>query len=281
MARDNEEVFREVAHRLGQEGFQAYKVGGFVRDTLLGENPQDLDLATDAPVEAMVRLLGAVPVSSRSNMPTVIFRGLEISTFRSEHGLRKGGLKVSPGTMLEDAQRRDFTVNALYMSLQGEVLDPLGEGKKDLSRRELKFVGDPVERMREDPTRILRGYRLSSRLYLSFFAGRKAVSKNLELLDDLAAEQFGKELMKLLSISDGFHVAVALNEMQVDGVLGKLLPEVNDLKGVVQNRHHLEGDAFEHTLRVVMQVENDPNLRLAALLHDIGKKPTQKLKEEV
>ena len=130
----------EAMHRLEEAGFEVYQVGGAVRDSLahLGE-PEDVDLATNANLEDMVRVLEAVPVSIRAKVPTAVFKGVEVTSFRSEKGSR-AELVFEPATLEEDAFRRDFTVNSLYMDSSGKVLDPTGKGLVHLFFKELHFI---------------------------------------------------------------------------------------------------------------------------------------------
>ena len=264
-------------------GFKAYIVGGAVRDKLLGFPVKDYDIATEADLDNICFHTGAHPVTCRSGAPVAILDGIEIAAFRKDEGVTRHGTVFSRADMKADAYRRDFTVNALYEDLEGKVYDPTNRGLADIASQTLSFCSKPgglsIERVLEDPTRILRAYRLAAQkgLTISYGAAKACTDyfARKALKEELAQEQIGRELNKLLLAPCGIRVAKAFREMARGKILEVILPELNDLRGVEQNSFHKEGDAFEHTMKVLECSPADLTLRWACLLHDIGKKPTQ------
>lgn len=271
-------LFRQAGHRL-------YIVGGHVRDGLLGIPPGgDMDLSTDAVPDTVRRLLeesgysvldmgvefGTLTARDRDTGETI-----EITTLRTGERYHPGSRhpKVTFGHDLEDdLSRRDFTVNAMALDEEGRLLDPLG-GVRDLRAGILRTPGDPDVSFREDPLRILRGFRFMASLgFVLEKETFRAARDHAPELDFVAGERKQKEMNLLLS-APGERLPAALEAMLDAGVLLNLLPELADLtalRGIQQGRfHHL--DPWEHTLAVVSSVPPDPLLRWAALFHDAGK----------
>lgn len=213
-------------------GHQALFVGGCVRNALLGVPVADLDLASDATPDQVIAIATAaglrpVPTGIAHGTVTVIAHDLplEVTTFRRDvesHG-RHATVEFSP-RIADDAARRDFTMNALYASAAGDVVDPLG-GLPDLLARRVRFVGDPDSRIREDYLRILRFFRFHA-CYGDPAQGLDpealaAIARHLDGLDQLSRERIGAEMRKLLAAPDP---APALAAMQATGVLSRLLP---------------------------------------------------------
>lgn len=269
---------------LREAGFQAYVVGGAVRDLLLDMPPKDFDVATDARPEQVKPLFRrALIIGRRFRLVHVMIGGetVEVSTFRSaddrsaekdEHGrvLRDNVF----GTQEEDARRRDFTVNGLYLDpASGEVRD-LVDGRADLGRRVLRAIGDPAARFLEDHLRLLRAVRLAAELDFAIEPATKAAVRELApRAADVAAERTRDELLRLLT---GPAAARGVSLLQETGLLGVLLPEVQAMDGVEQPPEwHPEGDVLTHTKLLFAHLpEPSPELALAALLHDVGKPPT-------
>lgn len=231
-----EPQLQAVFQALHAKGFQAFLVGGCVRNALIGAGVTDIDIATDAlPLDtiacAKAAGLKAVPTGIDHGTITVISGGIphEITTFRSdvETDGRHATVQFSKD-IAHDAARRDFTMNALYASAQGDVIDPLG-GLPDLNARHVRFIGDGGHRIREDYLRSLRFFR--------FFAwygdpsagidadGLAAVAGNLDGLHSLSRERVGAELKKLLAAPDP---GMAVAAMRTSGVLGAVLPGSDD-----------------------------------------------------
>ena len=212
-------------------GHRVFFVGGCVRNALLGEVVGDLDLATDALPEKVVRLVEAagfkaIPTGIDHGTVTVLAGGLphEITTFRRDVQTDGRHAVVAYSTdVAQDAARRDFTMNALYADPAGEVVDPLG-GLPDLRARRLRFVGEPAQRIREDYLRILRFFRFSATYgdpALGMDAeGLAACAELADGIDGLSRERIGAEMRKLLSARDP---APALASMAASGVLRHVL----------------------------------------------------------
>jgi len=244
-----------VCNALTEGGFQAYFVGGCVRNALLGQPVSDLDISTDARPEQTLNLakqagLKAIPTGIDHGTITVVADGIpfEITTFRRDVDTDGRHAVVDfADTMDEDARRRDFTMNALYAAPNGEVFDPVN-GLPDLRAGHLRFIGDADQRIREDYLRILRFFRFSAWYgdpALGIDAdGLAACAENLDGLAQLSAERVGSEVRKLLSAADP---APAMGAMAASGVLYAVLPgaQAQGLAILV----HLEGDRSPDPIR--------------------------------
>ena len=236
-------------------GHRVLFVGGCVRNALLGEMVGDLDLATDALPEKVVRLVEAagfkaIPTGIDHGTVTVLAGGLphEITTFRRDVQTDGRHAVVAYSTdVAQDAARRDFTMNALYADPSGEVIDPLG-GLPDLRARRLRFVGEPAQRIREDYLRILRFFRFSATYgdpALGMDAeGLAACAELADGIDGLSRERIGAEMRKLLSARDP---APALASMAASGVLRHVLSGADPR--YVAPLVHLEAGAPPHWQR--------------------------------
>ena len=254
-------------------GFQAYAVGGCVRDSLLGLTPADYDLCTDAKPEETARVFTAHQLlhhGEKHGTVGVVLDGqvFEITTFRTEGGYgdsrHPDWVEFVPD-LKEDLARRDFTINAMAYNPKTGYMDPFG-GQADLNAGILRTVGDPQTRFQEDALRILRGARFSARFKLSVDpATKEAMMKLAHLLDQLARERVYEELCKLLLS------ATAADLLTFAPLLTQVIPELAPSVGFMQhNPHHLY-DVFTHIAHVVETVPSLLPLRWAALLHDIGK----------
>lgn len=263
-------------------GHAAYVVGGSLRDALGGREPADWDLATDALPDRLVALLHGAVYENRFG--TVAVRRdedvYEITTFRTEHEYAdfRRPHKVEFGTdIVADLARRDFTVNAIAWGggAGGDepraLVDPSG-GLADLERRLLRAVGDPDARFREDALRMVRAVRLAAALGFEVEPMTlAAIHANAELVGHLSAERVGAELEKLLAAPAP---SIGLRLAQETGLLAVIAPELARQRGIPQNKIPGE-DLWDHTLRTVDATPaSRPVVRLAALLHDIGKPAT-------
>ena len=265
---------REALLRLNEAGFEAWLVGGCVRDRLMGLAPHDYDITTSAiPEETEAVFAGEriIETGLRHGTVTVLLSGepLEITTFRTEAAYsdhRRPDAVRFTRSLREDLARRDFTVNAIAMDAGGRLCDPFG-GRADLEKKILRAVGDPEARFREDALRILRCARFSSVLGFAIEpATAAAMVRCRELLAYVSAERIYTELTKLLCGQD-----VRRLLMDHTDVLGAVLPELLPMKGFDQRNFHHIYDVLEHTARVVENVPPAPRLRWAALFHDAGK----------
>jgi len=266
--------------RLWSAGSAGFVVGGSIRDALLGREPADWDLATDARPEQLQELFPGAVYENRFGTVVVREGGqeFEITTFRTEREYLdfRRPVEVEFGaTIEEDLARRDFTVNAIAWGAaaagQPGYVDPHA-GRADLDARLLRAVGDPVERFREDALRIVRVLRLKATLGFEIEQETlAAVVAGAALVRHLSGERIGAELDKLLAAAQP---SVGLAATAETGVLAHLLPELEAERGIPQDK--IKGDdLWQHTLRSVDAAPADrPIVRLAALLHDVGKPAT-------
>lgn len=275
--------------RLWQAGHAAFVVGGSVRDTLLGRAAKDWDLATDARPERVVELF---PEASYENaFGTVGVRAgddvHEVTTFRIDHDyadFRRPHRVEFGATIEEDLARRDFTVNAMAWGAvpaspsgadtlpEPVLVDPF-DGRADVERRVLRAVGDAIARFEEDALRMLRAVRLAATLGFSIDAATEAgIRDRAELARHLSGERIAAELGFLL---ESTQPSIGLRIAADTGLLAAIAPELAAQRGVAQNKVPGE-DLWDHTLRSVDAAPADrPIVRLAVLLHDIGKPATE------
>ncbi len=270
-----------LADRFANAGFQAYLVGGSVRDRLLGRPSADYDLATDAPPDEVKRLLNALPaehvwtVGERFGTIGAHVEGVtvEITTFRSEeYAPRSRKPAVRFGTTLEgDLARRDLTINAIAQDLQsGALVDPFG-GVHDLDAHLVRAVGNPDERFAEDPLRLLRAVRFVAQLDFRLDPDTAAaIKRTAALLGDISRERIAQEMDKLLVAPRAGYGLRLLCDL---GLMQHIVPEVLAMRTIRQDIYRYK-DVFEHTLHVVDNIEPELVLRWAALLHDVGKPRT-------
>lgn len=272
--------------RLQEAGFQAYAVGGCVRDALLGLPAREIDITTSAHPDQVVGLFprtfstgyqfGVVGVIDEQTV-------LEVATFREDlpyhDGRHPSGVRFADAA--SDARRRDFTINTLYYDPRSnEVVDHVG-GLADLRDGLLRTVGDPRARFREDHLRLLRCARFAAQLGFCIEAETWWALQDLApRIGDVSAERARAELDKLLT---GPRPALGLRVLLYSGLLRQLLPEVEAMVGVEQPpEFHPEGDVFVHTCRVLeLLTRRDPVLSWGALLHDVGKPPTFRVAERI
>jgi poly(A) polymerase len=273
----------EIVRRLRTAGFSAYFAGGCVRDQLLGKEPVDYDIATDATPDEVQKLFPrTIPVGVQFGVILVIVDGEEyqVATFRSDgayiDGRHPEGVVFT--TAEGDAQRRDFTINGLfYDPIEQKVMDYV-EGQRDLAARLIRAIGDPQERFQEDRLRVLRGVRFGATLDFQIEeATWEAIRARAATIHDVSAERIREELVKIFlspSRVRGFDL------LDASGLLHEILPEVSGLKGCEQPpEFHPEGDVFVHTrlmLSLLPEKVSAP-LVFAVLFHDIGKPPTMQV----
>lgn len=273
--------YRPILSNLNEAGYAAYFVGGSVRDYLLGLKPKDFDIATSAtPAQVAEVFPGTQVVGAHFGVSLVPFEGevVEVATFRKD-GVYVDGrhpLDVTFTTKVsEDARRRDFTVNALYMDKDMEILD-LVDGQEDVILRRLQCVGKPSDRFEQDALRMMRAVRFACTKNMEVTDDTKvAMWNNADRLSLVSAERVQDELVRVLTSG---RAAFGVELMLETGLLEVVLPEVAALVGCDQNpKHHPEGDVFTHTMLLLSQLEKDCSvtLAMAALLHDIGKPGTK------
>src|SRR5271165_5870463 len=285
-----------IVQTLRQRGFQAYLVGGCVRDLLLGGEPKDYDVATDATPEQVMEIfpetyaVGAqfgvvlVPApdgsveSDPSTERSSRSHAVEVATFRSDIGYSDGRhpdeVRFSRRAE-EDVARRDFTINGMLLDpLTGEVLDFVG-GKKDLEAGIVRAIGDPERRFAEDKLRMLRAVRFAARFeYTIEPATFRAIQQLAGQIEVVSHERVRDELTRVLT--EG-HARRGFSLLDESCLLRNVLPQISAMKGVEQPAEfHPEGDVFVHTLLLLDNLPHPCPTTLAwgALLHDVGKPPT-------
>lgn len=292
-----------IVRTLRDSGHQAYFVGGCVRDLLLGREPADYDVASDATPDEVMRIFpetyavgaqfgvvlvpeknsrrdGASPVSRPVDDADVASRvsTVEVATFRSDVGYSDGRhpdeVRFSKDPR-EDVQRRDFTINGLLLDpVTNDVLDFVG-GREDLKAGIIRTIGEPARRFGEDKLRMLRGVRFAARFEYRIDPETVAAIRRLASgIHQVSRERVRDELSKMLT--EG-HASRAFRLLDEAGLLHEVLPEVEAMKGVEQPpQFHPEGDVFVHTLLLLDKLPHPcpPTLAWGALLHDVGKPPT-------
>jgi poly(A) polymerase/tRNA nucleotidyltransferase (CCA-adding enzyme) len=269
-----------VSKTLAEAGFEAYLVGGCVRDMLLGREPKDWDVATDAKPAEVQKLFpksvyendfGTVGIKTESEDPRL--KIIEVTTYRieGEYTDKRHPDEVRFANNIEDdLSRRDFTVNAMAMDMKGDVVDPFG-GARDIKERVIRTVGAPEERFSEDALRLMRAVRFSVELDFEIEMNtRRAIVKLAGGLEEIAKERVRDELVKILMTPNAAKGIVLLEELDL---LRYIMPELRDGIGVGQNKHHIY-TVFEHNVRALdYSAGEDYSLavRTASLLHDVGK----------
>ena len=256
-------------------GFEAYLVGGAVRDMLMNKPASDWDVATNAtPQEVTAIFKKVIPTGIEHGTVTVIFMGehIEVTTFRTETDYSDGrhpDCVAYAATIEEDLSRRDFTMNAIAANLKnGELIDPFG-GMNDINNRLIRAVGNPLERFSEDGLRPVRAVRFASQLGFEIEEKTlEAVSLKLDVTKKIAVERFHDELLKLLK-SDV--PSVGLKLMEKTGIMSIFIPELSACRNVEQKGFH-NFDVLDHLFYSCDGTDkNNADVRLAALFHDVGK----------
>src|SRR5688572_5006313 len=281
----------QIVRTLRERGHQAYLVGGCVRDLVLGREPTDYDVATDARPEDVMRIFPKtwavgkqfgvvlIPIERDGAEPqSQGERVVEVATFRSDVGYSDGRHpdRVEYGkTAEDDVQRRDFTINGLLMDpLNGEVIDYVG-GRADIEARTIRTIGEPQRRLGEDKLRMLRAVRFAARFdYRIEPATFAAIRELAPQIHQVSRERIRDEILKMLTEGRARRAFELLDE---SGLLYEVLPEVEKMKGVEQPpQFHPEGDVWVHTLMLLEQLPAgcSSTLALGVLLHDVGKPPT-------
>lgn len=268
---------KKAIERLYARGYEAYLVGGCVRDTLMGTPVNDFDVTTSAlPEETMAAFsdMRTIPTGLKHGTVTILIDGepIEITTFRSDgdYSDHRHPETVSFSRKLEDDLcRRDFTVNAMAYSDQRGLIDLYG-GRDDLEKGIIRAVGEPERRFTEDALRILRALRFASQKCFSIEPEtEKAIRKCLPLLAYVSAERVFTELKKLLMGKGALDVL-----LRYPDVITVIVPALAPSVGFDQKNPHHIYDVYTHTAHAVAFSPYDEKLRLAALLHDVGKPET-------
>ncbi len=285
----NDKIFKQISEFADEKGFRVYLIGGFVRDCILGTPSKDIDIVVEGSGINFAKLLaahlGKIKVSYFKNFGTAMFKykGIEFEFV----GARKESYSrdsrkpiVEDGSLQDDQNRRDFTINAMAFSLNkndfGQISDPFN-GTKDLEDKIIKTPLDPDTTFSDDPLRMLRAIRFATRLDFKIEeTSFKSISNNSERIKIISFERIADELNKIILTekpSRGFLL------LEKTGLLQHIFPEFQNLKGVDSQDGKRHKDNFYHTLQVLDNLSkksDDLWLRWAAILHDIGKPATKK-----
>jgi poly(A) polymerase len=285
------ELAEHICRRLREAGYQAYFVGGCVRDILLGREPADFDVSTDATPDQVQQLFPRTLAVGAQFGVIIVMQDpgaedpaaeapaqVEVATFRSDVGYSDGRHPdhvVYSKTPQEDVSRRDFTINALLLDPEtDEVLDFVG-GRVDLSAGIIRAIGQAEERFREDKLRMIRAVRFAARFRYAIHAATfSAIAKLAHDISQVSPERVREELTKILTEGAAHRGFELLDETRL---LPELLPEIAQMKGVEQPpQFHPEGDVWTHTLLMLegLPAGCSPTLAWGVLLHDVGKPPT-------
>lgn len=268
------EKVRQIIEQIQKHGFEAYAVGGCVRDSLLGKTPHDYDVCTNCTPDKMLEVFAnfrTIETGLKHGTLTVLIEGepVEITCYRSDGeyiGHRKPAQVTFESSLEEDLKRRDFTVNAMAYSPNDGLIDLYG-GQSDLSKGIIRCVGEPEKRFDEDALRILRGLRFSSCLGFAIEEKTaKAILAQRELLKSISAERITAELKRLLCGKDVRRILLDYRE-----VIGVFIPELRESFDFKQNNPHHFLDVYGHICLSVENVRPQWLMRLTMLLHDIGK----------
>jgi poly(A) polymerase len=284
---DDQLVIEAITESAAERDVEAYLVGGFVRDRLLGRAGTDIDLlavgddGTGILADVATRF-GWAPPQRFERFGTGQVRGggfvVEVVRARSEsYDPASRRPEVRPGTLEDDIWRRDFTVNALCQTLTGRVIDVTGRGLDDLRRGVLRTPLDPELTFSEDPLRMFRAARFAAQLGFATAPGlTTAMTAMAHRSTILSAERVAEELRRLLLAA---HPRAGLELLRDGGLTAAWLPELEAMVGVEQGGFHIY-DVFDHSAHTVAGVRRDLVTRLAALLHDVGKPPTHAVDED-
>ncbi|HOV34141.1 MAG TPA: CCA tRNA nucleotidyltransferase, partial [Candidatus Hydrogenedens sp.] len=270
---------RKICKILQDKGYIAYLAGGCVRDLIMKRHPSDYDIATNAMPDVVSKYFpNSITLWKNFGVVRVLLSDgeYEVTTFRSDGPYLDGR---HPSTVVfsspeEDAQRRDFTINALFLDpSNNQILDYVG-GQKDIEQGIIKTVGEPYKRFSEDYLRLLRAARFSARFKFTIEGETLKAMKELhDGIKKVSAERIRDELVKILTEGNP---KWAFEIMDKVSLLSQILPEVAELKTVQQDpTYHPEGDVLTHTILALQNLKNPSiSLAMAVLLHDIGKKNT-------
>ena len=270
-----------ICDTLRRNGYQALLVGGCVRDLLLGREPADYDVTTDAtPEQVMAFFPESIAVGAQFGVILIPRDGMkvEVATFRSDVGYSDGrhpDSVVYSKTPQEDVERRDFTINGLLMRHEsGEVLDYVG-GQADLEAKVIRAIGEPARRFTEDKLRMMRAVRFAARFGFKIEPETfRAIRRHAGEIQQVSPERLREELTKMLTEGAARQAFELLDETWL---LQQVLSEIAAMKGVEQPpQFHPEGDVWIHTRMMLEGLPKDasPTLAWGVLLHDVGKPPT-------
>jgi tRNA nucleotidyltransferase (CCA-adding enzyme) len=279
-----------VTNSLRENGYEAYLVGGCVRDLLLSRTPKDWDVATNAKPEDIQRIFpesfysndfGTVGVKTESEKESL--RIIEVTPYRTESGYsdkRRPDVVTFGDSLEEDLARRDFTINAIaFDDSKGHIIDPY-KGQKDIELKVLRTVGNPEERFWEDALRLMRAIRLIAELEFALDSGTAAaIQKTASNLKDISRERIRDEFIRIINSNQPMMALIMAQQL---GILEYISPELTKGIGIEQNQAH-SYDVFGHLLRALQHAADknwDFDVRLAALFHDVSKPETRRWSPE-
>lgn len=275
---------KQVSYIIGElekHGFEAYAVGGCVRDSILGRIPDDWDITTSAKPEQVKEIFQkTIDTGIEHGTVTVMIEreGYEVTTYRIDgeyEDSRHPKEVVFTSNLVEDLKRRDFTINAMAYSEKAGLVDVF-DGIGDINRKRIRCVGKAKERFSEDALRILRAVRFAAQLKFQIEEETKEAIKELAVnLQNISAERIQTELVKLLVSQQPERIREAYEL----GITKVILPEFDAMMTCTQENIHHMYTVGEHTVQALVNIENDKVLRLAVLLHDVGK-PEKKTMDE-
>ncbi len=275
----------DILTRLTEAGFEAYIIGGSVRDWLLGKDSKDWDITTNARPEQILEIFPDAKYENKFGTVLVAIRDenekatdvIEITTYRSEQGYsdhRRPDEVQFEDSLEKDLSRRDFSINAMAMAKDGVIVD-LFNGEKDLKKKTIRTVGEPEDRFKEDALRMLRAVRFACQLGFEIEGKtERAIGKLAGNIKFIANERIRDELVKILASDFPSEGIIKLHELKL---LNYIIPELEEGVDMKQNHHHTR-NVFDHN---VLSLKYCPNpvwqVRFAALMHDIGKPRTKKI----
>ena len=262
-----------IIERLTAAGHEAYAVGGCVRDSILGRQPEDWDITTSASPGQVKQLFSrTIDTGIQHGTVTVLLdkEGFEVTTYRVDgdyEDKRHPKEVVFTGDLLEDLKRRDFTINAMAYNEQQGLVDAFG-GVKDLAQKQIRCVGNPLDRFQEDALRMMRAARFAAQLGFSIEGKtREAIPLLAGNLAEISAERIQAELVKLLVSGH----PEELRTVYQTGMSKVFLPEFDRMMETPQNNQHHCYNVGEHTIAALQNIRSDKVLRLTMLLHDVAK----------
>lgn len=264
-------------------GFEAFMVGGCVRDSILNSSPKDYDIATSAKPEDTLSIFEkTIPTGIKHGTVTVLINNnsYEVTTYRTDGNYldnRRPSCVNFVTDIKEDLSRRDFTINSLAYNKSLGLIDYFN-GIDDISKKLIRCVGDADKRFKEDSLRMLRAIRFSCQLNFKIEESTlNAIIKNSKLINNISKERIRDELCKILTSNNA---SEGINMLQKSGLLAEILPEINSLVDFSPLSINHNRNIFAHTLNVISKTNTNLILRLSALLHDVGKLNTLTLEDD-
>ena len=277
---------QKIVKILSDAGFKTYWAGGCVRDMIMGIEPLDYDIATDARPEQVMKLFKkTIPVGASFGVVKVLYNDFEfeVATFRADGKYIDGRHpeEVHFSSEKEDAFRRDFTINGIFYDPIHEKIIDYVKGQADIKNNVVRTINDPKDRFSEDRLRLIRAVRFAARFQYEIEPSTcNAIKELAETILQVSAERIRDELCKMLT---GPHPAESIQLLDGVGILKIILPEVTAMKGVKQpEEFHPEGDVWVHTMLMIKKMSGPTSeLAMGVLLHDVGKPPTFSIEDRI